>query len=337
MASIIKRGDYQFQVSIRRKGYPSQTKTFETRLEAEMWAREAESKMDQGYFRDLREVEQTTLTQALGRYLKSITTTKKGYVAERNRILQLQRHPIALRSLASLRSKDFAEYRDQRQLEVSNNSVRLELALLSHLFTIAIKEWSLPLEHFLKNIRKPKPGKGRDRRFVGDEEKRLREAIHRLEARGAKHWLAGCIELALETGMRAGEILSIDWSQVNLEAGVIRLSETKNGSARSVPLTDKAVATLRNLHLHLTGRVIANFYDTSGLDRAFKRVCDAAGIENFHFHDLRHEAASRLAPHMPVQTLAKVMGWKTLQMAMRYYNPSDDELVATIRRVAAAA
>ena len=197
MASIIKRGDFQFQVTIRRKGYPSQTKTFETRSEAEMWAREIESKMDQGYFRDRREVEQTTLGQALGRYLTSTTPTKKGHVVERNRILRLQRHPISMRYLASLRSVDFAEYRDQRLSEVSNNSVRLELALLSHLFTIAIKEWSLPLEHVLKNIRKPKPGKGRDRRFVGDEEFRLLEAIDRPAARGAKHWLKACIDLAV--------------------------------------------------------------------------------------------------------------------------------------------
>ena len=155
MASISKRGDYQFQAIVRRKSYKSQTKTFEARAEAEKWAREVESQMDRSRFRDRREVESTTLSQALERYLNTVTPTKKGHVAERNRIKQLQRHPIGLRPLDGLCSRDFAEYRDERLQLVSGNSVRLEMALLSHLYTIAIQEWSMPLEHELRNVRKP--------------------------------------------------------------------------------------------------------------------------------------------------------------------------------------
>lgn len=336
MATISKRGDYQYQAIIRRKGFPSQTRTFETRKEAAKWARDVESKVDQGLFRDRREVEQTTLHDALDRYRRTVTIHKRGKVAEENRIKLLQARPFAQRSLSSLQSCDFAAYRDTRRQQVSANTVRLELALLSHLYTVAIQEWSMPLEHALKNIKKPRPGPGRERRLVGDEEARLMAALERPEARSAKVWLEACIRLALETGMRAGEILSLDWGQVNLSQGVVRLNMTKNGSARSVALSHAAVDTFQHLPRHIGGRVIPNFHDTSGLDRAFKRLCNAAGVDNFHFHDLRHEAASRLAPHMPVQTLAKVMGWKTLQMAMRYYNPTEQELVETVRRATAA-
>lgn len=337
MASITRRGDYQFQAIVRRKGYKSQTKTFETRADAEKWARDVESRMDKGRFQDRREIESTTLGEALERYLNTVTPTKKGHVAERNRIKQLQRHPIALRPLDSLCSRDFAEYRDERLRQVSGNSVRLELALLSHLYTIAIKEWSMPLEHELRNVCKPKAGEGRERRLVDDEEKRLRAALHRPAARGAAVWLEASIDLAIETGMRAGELLTLDWTQVNLAFGVIRLKVTKNGSGRTVPLTARAVEVLRTLpSKERGGRVIPNFHDTSGLDRAFKRLCNAAGIHDLHFHDLRHESASRLAPRMTPQTLAKIMGWKTLQMSMRYFNPTDQELVDAIRdRIAA--
>ncbi len=332
MASIAKRGQYQFQAIIRRKGYPSQTKTFEARAEAQKWARDVESKMDKRRFRDRREIESTSLNEGLERYLNGVTPTKKGHVAERNRIKQLQRHPIALRPLDSLCSRDFAEYRDARLRKVSGNSVRLELALLSHLYTIAIQEWSMPLEHELRKVSKPKAGEGRERRLVDDEEQRLRAALHRPAARSAAVWLEASIDLAIETGMRAGELLSLDWGQVNLTFGVIRLGETKNGSSRTVPLSAKAVDVLRLLPSKVHGgRVLPNFHDTSGLDRAFKRLCNAAEIQGLHFHDLRHEAASRLAPRMKVQTLAKIMGWKTLQMAMRYYNPTDQELVDAIR------
>jgi integrase len=335
MASISKRGDYQYQIVIRRKGYPSQTKTFETRVDAERWARDVESRMDKGLFRDRKQVEQLTLGDALERYAQTVTPTKRGHVSEANRIKLLQRHPIALRSLGNLQSRDFADYRDERLLQVSANTARLELALLSHLHTIAIKEWSLPLEHVVKNIRKPKAGPGRERRLSGNEEIHLMAALNRPTARGAQVWLGACTQLAIETGMRAGEILGLDWKQVNLDRGVIRLEQSKNGSGRTVPLSEAAVAALRQLPTHISGRVIPNFHDTSGLDRAFKRLCKAAGIDGLRFHDLRHEAASRLAPHMPVQTLAKVMGWQTLQMAMRYYNPTDDELVSCVRRAAA--
>ena len=336
MATISKRGSYQFQAIIRRTGHPTQTKTFETRKDAERWVRDIESKVDQGLFRDRREVEQTTLAAALDRYLNTVTCHKRGQVGEANRIKLLKQNALALRSLGSLQAKDYAAYRDTRLQQVAANTVRLELALLSHLYTIAIQEWSLPLEHVLKNVRKPKAGPARDRRLVGDEEARLLAALDRPEARSARVWLEACIWLAIETGMRAGEILTLNWSQVNLGHGVLRLTMTKNGTARTVPLTWRAVEILQHLPHHISGRVMPNFHDTSGLDRAFKRLCTAAGIQGLRFHDLRHEAASRFAPHMPVQTLAKVMGWKSIQMAMRYYNPTDQELVETVRRAAAA-
>lgn len=331
MASISRRGNHQYQAIIRRRGYPTQIQTFETRAEAESWARITEAKMDTGHFQDRREIENTTLGQLLQRYVEEVSVKKKGYVAERNRILQLQRHPLAQRPLSSLRAKDFTQYRNERLKIVSENSVRLELAILSHLYTIAIKEWSLPLTHELKNVQKPQPGPGRERRLKGDEEERLRSAISRRREKSTRIWLQACVDLAIQTGMRAGEILTAEWSQVDLVTGVIRLKKTKNGCSRSVPLTQAAIETLQGLPRDIKGKVIPNFYDTSGLDKAFKIACEAADIANLHFHDLRHEAASRLAPNMPAQTLAKVMGWKTIQMAMRYYNPTDEELVEAVR------
>ena len=336
MASITRRGDYQYQVIVRRKGYPTRTRTFETRKDAERWAREIESQIDSGVFKDRREVEATTLGEALERYRLTETHKKRGLVAETCRIRQLQSLPLAQRSLDSLQAKDFAAYRDLRLRKVAPNTVRLDLALLSHLFTVAIDEWCLPLEHPLRKVKKPAPGPERDRRLAGDEEARLMAAVLRPGSRSAGPWLRACITLAIETGMRAGELLSLQWSRVDFSQSVVRLDKTKNGTARSVPLSEKAQACLQQLPRSIGGRVIPNFHDTSGLGRAFRLLCSAAKVEGLHFHDLRHEAASRLAPHMPVQTLAKIMGWRTLQMAMRYYNPSEMELVQAVRRATAS-
>lgn len=160
MATINKRGPYQYQAIVRRKGYPCQIKTLESRQDAETWARSIESKMDDNSFRDRRSLARLTLGDALERYVSTITPTKRGCVQERNRLRQLQRHPISIRAIDSLQAKDYAAYRDERLKVVSPTAVRLELALVSHLYTIAIKEWRLPLTPKVKNVRKPPAGQG---------------------------------------------------------------------------------------------------------------------------------------------------------------------------------
>jgi hypothetical protein len=233
MASIQKRGEYQYQVEIRRKGYPRQTQTFETKAQAEAWASEQEHKMDLGQFRDLRPMAKITLGDALDRYLEQVVPRKAigGQRNERNRIRLLKKHPLAERLLTSLCAADFVAYRDERVHHVgSTNTVRLELALLSHLYTMAIKEWSWPLAHVMKDVKKPAPPEERERRLLGDEEGRLLAAVKH-ESVLKPEWLETCVRLALATGLRAGEVLTLEWQQVDLRANVLNL--TKATSTRS--------------------------------------------------------------------------------------------------------
>lgn len=327
MAYILERGPKQHQVVIRRKNHPTQTKTFETRREAKAWANVIESEMARGVFTDRTEAEQTTLGEALERYKREITVNKRSPRAEEKRIAVWLRHPLALRSLASLRGSDFAQYRDARLKAVGGNTIRLELAIISHLFTVARTEWDIAVENPVRNVRKPKLPPPRSRRLEGEEEALL---LAKCEASEEGIWLRVAVELAIETGMREGELATLEWGQINFTKRTARLEITKNGDSRTVPLSHRAMEHLNSLPRSIKGKVLKVFDSADGLARAFGQARNAAGIKNFHFHDLRHEAASRLAPHMPVQTLAKVMGWKTLQMAMRYYNPNDDELVRAV-------
>ncbi|WP_027469538.1 tyrosine-type recombinase/integrase [Deefgea rivuli] len=331
MASIQHRGPRQYQASICIKGFPRLSRTFETKAEAENWAKRVESEMNQGAYVDRREAERTTLGQALTRYANEITPTKKSAKSELSTIRRWMAHPLALRPLAQLRSVDFSQYRDSRLEEVSSSTVRLELALVSNLFTVAKKEWSIPIENPLAGIRKPKPAEGRERRLMGDEEERLIAAAK--TCLSDNMGLLVAIRLAIETGMRAGEIVGLRWHQVDFDKEVIRLGITKNGCKRIVPLTKEAEEVLWALPepTSLNERINA-FYDSRGLSKAFRLACKKAKIKGLRFHDLRHEAASRFAPRMEAPTLAKVMGWKTLQMSMRYYNPTEDELVVAVRR-----
>lgn len=167
----------------------------------------------------------------------------------------------------------------------------------------------------------------------GAEEERLLDGAGHEKVRQPRY-LKACIRLAIETGMRACELLTMEWSQVDLDVGVVRLTMAKNGSKRNVGLTLAAVEELARLPRNGI-RVIKDYYETGKLDCDFKAACVSQDIENLHFHDLRHEAASRFAPHMPAQKLAKVMGWRGIQMAMRYYNPTDEEMADSVRQVEA--
>jgi integrase len=325
MAKIRRRGEAQHQACVARKGYPTLYKTFMTRRDAEKWARGVEVDMERGVFQLRGEADTTTLREALDRYAREVTPGKRGAGRELNRIKAWQRHPLAARSLASIRGMDLAAYRDERLAHGKGpNTVRLEIALISHVYTIARKEWGMEaLTNPVEAVRKPKAPPGRNRRLEPGEEQRL------LEAAGQSSkapWFPAIIRLAIVSGMRAGELLSLEWEQVKLAQRYIQLTKTKNGDDRAVPLSRAAQEILAELPRSIKGKVFPVFKGTDGLDHDFANARAGAGIDNLRFHDLRHEAASRFAEIYSAQELAKVMGWRTMQMALRYYHPRIEDL-----------
>ena len=290
MATIEKRGKFQWRAKVRRKGHPPQSGTFDTKGAAELWARRVEREMDTGVFVSRLEGERTTLREALERYEREVTPAKKGWREETYRIGYWRRHSLAARTLAAMRSSDLAGWRDERlQAGYSPITVRNELNIISHVFTIATKEWGMDgLTNPVTQIRKPTLPEGRDRRLQDGEEDRLMNGC--LASRSP--WLAPIVVIALETGMRLGEIMSLRWSYVDLENQVARLTDTKNGTRRDAPLSSCAVATLETLPRSLDGRVFPLAADT--VKRGYRRAVERAELGDLRFHDLRHEATSRL-------------------------------------------
>ena len=323
MATIEKRviaeGYVTYRVKVRRKGHPPVTKTFDSLADARQWGRLIEAEMDRGVYVSRAEAESTLLRDALDRYSKEVTPSKRGAAQELKRIQQIRARPITEYSLAALQSKHMAKYRDDRLQEVGPSSVRKELALISHLYTIAQKEWGYGgLVNPVSGIKLPEPPAGRERRLEGDEEQRLLAECKRYTE------LTPIVILAIETAMRRGEIIGLLWENVNLVKRVARLPETKNGTPREVPLSERAVDTLRNLPRRIDGRVFgttANFVTT-----AFDRITRAANIEDLTFHDLRHEATTRLAEKFDMHKLMKITGHKEARMVMRYYHPRAEDL-----------
>lgn len=204
MATIEQRANGTWRTKIRKKGYPSLSASFDTKADAQRWAAEIEGDMSRKRFVDTREAEGTTVAEAFQRYAREVSAQKKGVRQELTRIKTWSDSKYGSKSLAELRSSDLADYRDARLAEgISTNTVRLSLALISHLYTVAIKDWGIEgLSNPVTKLRMPKGSRERDRRPTSAELDGLLKA-----AAAIHHELPVVIEIAIETAMRRSELL----------------------------------------------------------------------------------------------------------------------------------
>jgi integrase len=321
MASIRKRKE-RWQVQVRRKGHAPLSKTFGLKRDAEAWAREAERALERGrHAQALIEAKEMTFDALLKRYQKEITPRKRGASVEQYRIRALRRHSIAQLSLANLRSADFARYRDQRLSEVQADTVIRELSLAQRVLEVARTDWGLFLpDNPAKLISKPKAPPPRERRLYPAEEALLLKAAQRSKS----PLLYPAIVLALETGMRRGELLSLKWCDVDLEQRLATLQITKTGRPRTIPLTQRATAMISSLKGRDPDRVLPA--TPNALRLAWQRLTKRSEIENLTFHDLRHEAVSRLFEKgLSIPEVALISGHQDPRMLFRYthLNPRD--------------
>lgn len=345
MASFRKRGELQWQARIARKGFPPQVKTFMTRADAEAWARQVESEIDRGVFVSRTEAENTSLKDCLERYKSEVSAHKKGASQEAYILQTLLETSLAARMMATIRSADIAALRDEWLKTLKPATVLRRLAVLSHVFSISRKEWGMEsLTNPIEAIRKPQLKNARARRVAdtSSSSKCMAEGeLELIKAASDSPHLSAIIDLAVETAMRREEIALLRWEHIDLNNRVAHLPDTKNGSARDVPLSPKATGILKRLQ-----RTGDRPFDVraDAITRAFIRARDRARKEyesackqanrkpdgNFlvdlRFHDLRHEATSRLAEIFPLHELTRITGHKDPRMLMRYYHPKAADL-----------
>lgn len=346
MASVTKTAGGTWKAYVRKSGFPAQIKTFRLKKDAEDWARRVEDEIVRGVYIVRASAEKMTLRQALQRYLVEVSPTKK--TGPRREAIPANALAAELGgySLAAITPDVVAAYRDKRLaaiskktgLSISASTVRLELALLSHLFTIAIQEWRTGLTYNpVASIRKPKAPKGRDRRITRDEETRLLTECRMC----SNPFLEKVVIVAIETAMRKGEILQLRRRDVNLEGRVAFLPDTKNGTARTVPLTRRAALALREaLESPVprpSGCELVFFGEKGGaynFEEAWERARENARIVGLRFHDLRHEAVSRLVEAgLGDQEVAAISGHKSMQMLRRYTHLRAEDLVEKLDRL----
>jgi integrase len=297
-----------------------------------------------------------TVAAAMKRYLADVVPSKRPttQVADQKRSKILVKH-LGKYSLTSLTPEVIARFRDMRlagedrkdadgnPIPRSNSTVRLDLALLGHLLTIAIKEWGVNLPaNPVTNIRRPAPGAGRNRRLSQEEESRLLAAVDQ-HSNPMMGWI---VRIALETGMRWSEILTLRESQVDLKRRIVRLLKTKNTQPRTVPLTLSAVEVFRKAIANPvrpddTDLIFSGAPGRDGVrrpyqfDRMWQAIKRKQGLEDFHFHDLRHEAVSRFVEAgFSDQEVSAISGHKSMQMLKRYTHLRTEDLVARIEEAA---
>lgn len=331
MASIRKRGS-QWEAQVRRLGWPTLSKSFPSKSQATQWANVIESEMTRNVFVDSSTTKNLTLGDLILRYSEEVSPSKKGQTTEQYRLKAFLRDPLASTKLPDLTNKRIAQWRDQRLQEVTGSTVNRDLNLLSHIFNVARKEWDIPITNPVGDIRRPKENRGRSRRLSPQEEARLISALQPSIRNSAGRftgpqnpWMEPLVLLALETAMRRSELLRLTWDQVFLEDRFVRLLETKNGTSRDVPLSSRARNLLQDLPHSSSGPVFP--LSDNAVKLAFTRATKRAGLIDFHFHDLRHEATTRLSEKLEnVLELSAVTGHKTLSMLKRYYHPKASKL-----------
>ncbi len=321
--NIYQYGKFSFQVKMMVAGHQV-SRVFDFLDEARTWRdlQRAGSSLDLDEKRifearaNKREARTFTVIQALDRYASEVTPEKKGAAIELARIGKAKRTALAGKSLYLVTPKDALAFLDE--IGGSDNNKRKYASLLSHLYRIAVKRWGLAVENPISGkIEMPSNGKPRDRRLTGNESQLLLKHLSG-EARSV-------FEFAIETAMRRGEILSLEWRAINLRDRTATLKDTKNGEPRAVPLSSTAIRVLKEQTRGIgTGKV---FGITPGrLRREWEAARAAAGIPDVRLHDMRHEGTSRLFEKgLNVMEAASVTGHKTLSMLKRYthLNPTD--------------
>ena len=322
MANIRKRSK-KWNVQIRRFDHPPLSKTFISKSDAIQWATKTEALLDRGgsVLSDIND-KLLTLGGLLRMYRDEVVVHKRSASYETIMINAFLRQDIVELKLSEVKPHHFSNYRDERLKTVSGVTVSRELTIYQHAFKVAIQEWEyLGLSNPLSIIKKPKSHHPRERRLVSDEEDRLIEGCQLSK----NHWLIPLVIMAIETGMRRGELLNLSWKDIDLDRQVAHLEMTKNGTKRDVPLSSKAIETLGSLPHEITGKVFP--LSPVALRGLWNRTCKRAGLIDLRFHDLRHEATSRFFEKgLNVMEVAAITGHKDLRMLQRYTHLRAEDL-----------
>ncbi len=339
----LKDGKTVYRVRVRVKGYPAETATFTRKTDAKKWAGSTESAIQEGRHFKTSESKRHTLGEMIDRYQNSVLPQKSASM-QRDQWGQLEwwKSRLGDRLLADVTPALIGEHRDMLLKEKGDRGKKRSpatvvrfLAALSHVYSIAVKEWEWLDDSPMRKVTKPKEPRGRVR-FLSDKE---REKLLTACQESEEPYLYPIVVLALSTGARKGEILNLEWGDIDLQRKVAILHETKNDERRALPLAERSLEVVRELNK--TRRIDTRYLFPSAdgkrpieIRQPWEEAVKKAKLKNFRFHDLRHSAASYLAMNgASLAEIAEVLGHRTLQMVKRYAHLSEQHTHSVVSRM----
>lgn len=344
MATIEKRerkGKAVYRVKVRLRGYPPADATFERVTDAKRWAAETETAIRAGRWFQHVEAKRNTLCDLIRRYqAEHLPTAGLRNPHDRIEYLKFWDSQLGALTLAEVTPAKIVEVRNKLSTGITRRgrnlapaSVNRYLSALRHCLNIGVRDFELLDDNPMRKVKQLPEPRGRVR-FLSVAE---RDALLR-ECNGHSDALHLIVVVALSTGARRGEILGLRWPDVDMLRGTLTFQVTKNGERRSVPLVNFAADRMRE---HAKVRRLDTdlvFPGSNGrpleIGKMFGEALARAGIEDFHFHDLRHTAASALAMNgATLAEIAEVLGHKTLQMVKRYAHLTEGHTRGVVGRM----
>jgi len=349
MATIEKRtasdGTTSYRVKVRLRGQPIQSATFQSLTKAKQWATQTEAAIREGRYFQQAEARKHTLAEAIERYEREAMGDIRTQ-ADRKRHLNRWKQDLGHLTLAQVTTAAVKEALERYAKEKSERTGKPRSAstinhhrqALATVFTLAREEWQWVEASPLPNVKKKQEPKGRVRYLSDDERARLLEACK--ESSNPDLYLA--VLLALTTGGRQAETMGATWRQIDLSRATLTLEETKNGSRRTLHLSApvlellKERAKVRRLDTDLLFPSKVNPRKPVDFRQPWEAALKKAGVQDFHWHDLRHTFASVAAMNgATLPELAALLGHKTLQMVQRYAHLSPAHTASIAEKVAA--
>jgi integrase len=314
----------KWQARVRRLGQLPISKSFQNKQDAERWARQVEADIDKGSYTNVALAERTLFKDIIERYIQEVTLQTRSMKEDRYRLGAMMRHWISALTMIQLTPAKVAQYRDERLQIVSAGAVIRELAHISSIVNHSRREWGINMTNPVPFVKKPPSPQGRNRTLTNNELENLFKACTP-RVKNGNIWVLPIVKFALASAMRRGEMLGLHWHDVDFQKRIAYIPLTKNGTSRTVPLSSEALNILRSLPRNLDGRVFP--IKGPNLSAIFDKARKLAKLDDFHFHDLRHMAITRMAEKLPnVIELSSVSGHKSLAMLKRYYHPNPETL-----------
>lgn len=346
MASIQKRkksnGEYSYRVRIRVEGAPLVTDTFPTRKEALVFARRMESEIRAGRYFGREEDKEKTFAEFIDRYIeKELPKNPKGYKKQKM-LLTWWKSKLGSYFLCHITPAMIAECRDRLMSETTRrrklrtpSTANRYLAALSRAFTVGIKDWQWLKENPVSKISRPKENKPKERYLDKEEINRLLTCCRKSKS---PH-LYAAVSFLLATGARKSEVLGLKIGDVDFNRSTATFTNTKNGTSRTVHLTQHVLDILRN---EKQKRFVMSEYlfpsvngkKPADIREAWERVVEAAGLKNVSLHTLRHTVASHLSMQgFSILEIGNILGHKSMSMVKRYSHLSTASTVPILNRM----